>query len=287
MTDENVTPASEVVAVTPPVSEPGPAEPSRRDRLLGTAGQVAAVAGIVVCLLFVVGVLAGRIWVVSTVDDVAAAIDAQIAKAEPLLDQASVRIGEISGRVGAVGDVAAGIAADPSPGGSVAETLRTAVASVNERYQGMRANYADLRETVVSMVDRLQTLDRLVPGFSVPQGPIDSLSALNTRVQEFDAKLNDLLTIEPGQGPINQAAAAVAQKASDIETKFDGLQAGISDVQERITALRTKLSDTAGTIKLGVTLGTIGTILLLAWIAFLHWVLFRHSGEIRRRAPAV
>ena len=231
--------------------------------------------------------LVGRGWAIGTVDDVAATVDTTIAKVDPLLSQASVRVGQISGRVGTVEDLAAGIAADPSPGGAVADTLRAGLASVSERYQELRSNYADVRESVVSMVDRLQTLDRLVPAFSIPQGPIDALSALNMRLQEFDEKVTGLITIDPGQGPVNQAAAAIAQTVGDIQTRLDGIVAGLGDVQQRLASLRTRVFDTADTINTAITLGSIVMILLLIWIAFLHWVLFQHSGEIRRRESAV
>jgi hypothetical protein len=125
-----------------------------------------------------------------------------------------------------------------------------------------------------------------VPAFAIPQGPVDALSALDTRLKEFDSKVNGLITIDPGQGPVNQAAAAIAQKAGEIDTRITDLQSGIGDVQQRVSTLRTKLSDTAGTIKLGVTLGAVGTFFLLLYLAFLHWVLFRHSGEIRKKKPA-
>ena len=266
-------------------TEPPP-RPRRRDRVLGTVGQIAGVLGIVVCLLLVIGVIIGDVWAVRTVDDVAAAIDAKIAKADPLLTQASAKVGEISGRVSTVADIAAGIAADPSPGGAVADALRSGLASVSDRYQTLRSNYAGVRESVQSVIDRLQTLDRLVPAISIPQGPVDALAALDARLQEFDANVSGLITIDPGQGPVNQAAAAIAQKAGDINTKITDLQSGIGDVQQRVSALRTKLSDTAGTMKLGITLGAFGSILLLFYLALLHWVLFRHAGEIRRRQPA-
>jgi hypothetical protein len=269
--------------VAPP--EPPPA-PTRRDRVVGTIGQIVGVVGIVVCLLLVVGVIVGRGWAVSTVDDVAAAVDAQIVKADPLLTQASAKVGEISGRVSAVADIATGIAADPSPGGAVADALRAGLATVSDRYQTLRSSYADVRESVQSVVARLQTLDRLVPAISIPQGPADALAALDARLQEFDAKVTGLITIEPGQGPVNQAAAAIAQKAGEIDARITDVQGRIGDVQQRVSALRTRLADTAGTIRLGITLGAIGSILLLFYLALLHWVLFRHSGEIRRKQPA-
>jgi len=283
---QETAPAEMAPASDLPAKAPAPLR-KRRDRVLGTAGQVVGVVGIVVCLLLVVGMVVGRSWAVGTVDDVTAAVDAQIAKADPLLTQASAKVGEISGRVGAVADIAAGIAANPSPGGSVADTLRAGLASVSDRYQTLRANYADVRETVVSMVDRLQTLGRIVPGVSIPQGPIDALSALDARLQAFDAKVTGLITIDPGNGPVNQAAAAIASAVSDVNTKLTDLQGGIGDVQDRVSTLRTRLSDAASTIKLAITLGAFGSVLLFLYLAFLHWVLFRHSGEIRRKASAV
>jgi len=276
----DVPPAPDAAATEPPP------RPRRRDRVLGTAGQIAGVLGIVVCLLLVIGVIVGDGWAVGTVDDVAASIDAKIAKVDPLLTQASAKVGEISGRVSTVADIAAGIAADPSPGGAVADALRAGLATVSDRYQTLRSNYAGVRESVQSVVDRLETLDRLVPGVSIPQGPADALAALDARLQEFDAKVSGLITIDPGQGPVNQAAAAIAQKAGEIDARITDLQAGIGDVQQRVSALRTKLSDTSGGVKLGITLGAFGSILLLLYLALLHWVLFRHSGEIRRKQPA-
>ena len=276
----DVPPAPDAAATEPP------SRPRRRDRVLGTAGQIAGVLGIVVCLLLAVGVIVGDAWAGGTVDDVAAAVDAKIAKADPLLTQASAKVGEISGRVSTVADIAAGIAADPSPGGAVADALRVGLAAVSDRYQTLRSNFAGVRESVQSIVDRLETLDRLVPGISIPQGPADALAAFDARVQEFDAKVTGLITIEPGQGPVNQAAATIAKKAGEIDARITDLQGRIGDVQQRVSALRTKLSDTSGTIKLGITLGAFGSILLLLYLALLHWVLFRHSGEIRRRRPA-
>ncbi len=280
------------MASPPPVATPfrpvhaPPPTTSRRDRRLGIAGQVAAVVGIVLCLLGAVGVVAGRASALGTVDDIAAALDAQIAKADPLLTQVSAKLGEISGRVGAVADGANAVAADPSPGGTVADTLRAALAAVSERYQALRVNYAEARESLVSMADRLETLGRIVPAVSIPQGPIDALAALDARLQAFDAKVTSLITIDPGQGPINQAAAAIAQAANNVNAQIADLQSGIGDVQARVSALRTQLTETAGSIKLGITLGAIGSILVLIYIVLLNWVLFRHAGEIRRRTSA-
>lgn len=271
-----------------PAMQAPPPTPTRRkrERALGTAGQVLGIVGIVVCLVLVAGVVVGRGWAVGTVDDVAAAVDAQIAKTTPLLDRAQATVGEVSGRVSTVADIAAGVAADPSPGGEIAQGLRTALASVSARYQGLREGYADVRETVVSLIDRLQTLDRLVPGLSIPQGPIDARATFDERLNEFDAKVTDLITIDPGQGPVNQAAARIAEAATGIEARLHELQDGIGQVEERISELRADVASAAATANTAITLATILLVVLLLYLALLHWVLFRHSGEIRRKTAA-
>lgn len=283
-------PVQEPTAVVPvpPAPVAGPAGPRRRkrDRALGTAGQVIGIGGIVVCLLLIVGVVFARGWAVTTVTDVSSTIDTQIAKVLPLLDTAQSTVGEVSGRVSTVADIAAAIAADPNPGGDLADGLRTAIAGVNERYQGLREGYAGVRETVFSVVDRLQTLDQLIPGLSIPQGPIDALTTFDMRLQEFDTKVNDLLTIEPGSGPVNEAAGRISQAANGLDTRLAEVETSIGEVETKVGALRTDLANVTGTIDGAITAATISIVLLLLWIALLHWVLFRHSGEIRRGTSA-
>ena len=275
------TPAPDVAPLAAP-----PPRARKRDRVFGTIGQVVGVVGLVACLVLALGVVLARGWAVGTVDDVAAAAVVQVAKVEPLLGQASAKVGEISGRVSTVADIAAGIATAPNPVPGLTDGLRTGLAGVSERYETLRSNYTAVREALVSVGDRLETLDRLVPAISIPQGPTDALAALDARLGEFDANVSGLLTIDPGQGPIRTAAAAVAEKAAEVDARIDEIQAKIGDVQDRVSALGGRISDAAGTIKTVITIGAIGTILLLLYFALLHWVLFRHSGEIRRKRPA-
>ena len=49
----------------------------------------------------------------------------------------------------------------------------TQVANLQNRYLEFRKTYADVRETAVTALDRLKVIDRLVPGFDIPQEPID------------------------------------------------------------------------------------------------------------------
>jgi hypothetical protein len=275
-----------VVAPAPEAPAPPVQHRRKRDRILGTTGQVIGVVGIIVCLALVLGVVFARGYAVSMVDDVTANIDTQIAKVNPILLQANSTVGEISGKVSTVADIAAGIAADPTPGGDIAQTLRNAISGVNERYQALREGYAGIRETALSIIDKLQTLDRIIPGLAIPQGPIDALNTFDANLQQFDAKVNDLLTIEPGTGPANQAAAKIAEAATAIDSRLQAVQDGITQVDDRVTQLRTDVKNTAGTVNMIINVVTVFIVLLLLYMLVLHWVLFRHSGEIRTKRVA-
>lgn len=276
-TPETATPEASVASSTPTAPSA-----SRRNRALGTTGQVAAIVGIVVSLALVVGVLIGRGWLVGKVDDIAGTVDSGLAKGVPLLDNASTRVSEVSGRVGAVEDAANALAANPNPAPGLSEALLAQMAPISERYLALRASYTDVRATVGSTLDRLNTLDQLLPWFSIPQGPVDALATLDTRVQAIDATVTELLTT-PGSGAVNAVAAAIATKAGDVQARLDKVTTALDDANTRLAALRVNVQDKADQVKLIATLASIVLILGFLYSAFLHWVLFRASSGRRRK----
>jgi hypothetical protein len=273
------TPAAEPVAIAAET----PAAPTRRNRWLGRAGQVVGIVGIAVCIGLAVGVLLGRGWAVDTVDDLAMTVDAQIARADPLLADATTKISEVSGRVSTVSDIAQRIADTPNPAPGAGDGLRSGLATLSDRYLALRTTYADAKETATSMIDRLETLDRLVPAIEIPQGPIDALAALDQRVTEIDETVMGIISVDLEGQPVRTAAAAVVEKAAEVDAKLARVTAGIEQVEQRLDTLQAEVAAMADTASTAITVGTLGAILLLAWIAVLHWILFRHSSEIRAR----
>ncbi len=280
-----VTPAPAARPAAAAVTAPKP-DNSRRNRRLGLAAQVAGVVGIVICLVLVAGVLVGRGWATDTVSTVSADIDAKLAKAVPLLDAASSKTSEIAGRVGAVSDAANAMAGQASPNSGLLQGLQGAVTNVSNRYLELRASYGDFRQTVTGAIDGLQTLERLIPGFSIPQGPVDALNKLDAAVTALDTRIMGVADAIPASGPISAAAAAIATKAGDIATGLQSLTATINDAQARLAELRAQLDSTTGTIRTSINLGSFGLILILLWVAVLHWVLFRTGRRLRAEASA-
>jgi hypothetical protein len=261
---------------------PAAASTGRRNRRLGLVAQVAGVIGIVLCLVLAVGVLVGRGWAMDTVSEIATGIDARAARAVPLLDTASQKVSEVSGRVGAVADGANALAARPNPSNELLQGLTGAIGNVKDRYLELRATYGQFRDTAATALDRLQVLDRLIPGSQIPQGPADALAKLDAGVSELDAKIMGLAI--PESGPIDAAATAIATKAGEVQAKLDGLVGVIDDAQTQLAEVRSHLASTADTISSVISIGSIVVILLLLYFALLHWVLFRTGRQLRREA---
>ena len=173
-------PAAAAATATPP-----PAGPSKRSRVMGLTAQAAGIIGIVLFVALAVVMLLGRGWATSTVDEISAGVDAKMAQVEPLVDNASTKVSEINGRVGALSDAANALAAQAAATPDLLGGVRDQVANLQNRYLEFRKTYSDVRETALTAIDRLQVLDRLVPGFDIPQEPIDALKGLDARLQEL------------------------------------------------------------------------------------------------------
>lgn len=279
--------ASDPVASAPaPSASTAPAvtDAGRRDRALGRTGQVVGVLGVVVSLALIIVVLLGRGWLVNRTDEIAGTVDGALAHGVTLVDTTSTRVSEISGRVGAVVDAAQALSTNPNPAPGLSDALSAQLQPIQDRYLALRSSYTDVKTTVVSASDRLQTLDRLLPFISLPQGPADALQALDAKVQDIDAKVSDLFTT-PGSGAVNAIAAGVATRASNLQTGLESVTANLDDVSARITTLRADVQAKADQVRLLINLGSLVLVVLLLYLAFLHWVLFR-AGSGRRRPGA-
>jgi hypothetical protein len=273
-----------------PSSVPAASEPSltpttavsRPRQAAGAAGQAAGVIGIVVCLLLIVGVILARGWLVDQVTGIEGSLDSAVAKGITLTDDASSRVSQVSGRVGAIADAASALSTNPNPAPELTQALLGQLSGVSDRYLALRQSYAGAREVVVSGVDRLQTLDRLLPFFSLPQGPVDALQSLDTKAKSLDAAIMDMLNA-PGANAVNAVAGKVAEGASNAEATLTQVAADLNGLSARLGGLQTNIAAKADQARTTITLVALLFIAGLLYLAFLHVVLFRSSGGFRRR----
>ena len=267
-------------AVSLVTNEMPPRPMSRRARPLGVAAQVTAVIGASLCLLLIVGVLLGRAWATERVDEVADAIDAGFARGTPLLDSAGAKAAETSARAAAVADAAGEVAVNPAA--AVVQALLGDLSGVSDRYLSLRAAYADARETMVSALTRLNTIDRLVPAISVPEGPVEALAALDERIRALDARLTELMSASPTASPATVWAGQVARTAGRVEATLGDVSDRLDAAEARLASVRADVAAGSDTINTAITIAAVATILVLLYLVLLHWVLFRAGRGLRR-----
>ena len=281
------TPATKPAPATQPapaaIAVPEPVGPRKRNRVLGTIGQVVAVVGLVVCLLLAVGVVVGRGWAVDTVDQVAASVDAKLAVVPPKLDGASQKVAEVAGGVGVVADAVQAAADNPGTVGTALQTLLGSVNGLSEKYLALRQSYADARNSIASAIGAAQAVDRLIPGLAIPQEPIQKLEDLDARIQELDTSIMSVVNAIPADGSVANALSGVADKITGLETKLSDVSGALADASARVQSLRADIASVAGTARFAINIGMFGGVLFAIYLALLHWVLFRWSGQLKKK----
>jgi hypothetical protein len=252
----------------------------RRDRWLGGAGQVAGAIGIVLSVLLAVGVLLGRGWAVDTVDQLAGRVDQGIDRAIAPLTTASTVVGDVSQRIGDVATAADAVAALPAPQNDKIAALQSKLQALGNRYLELRASYADLRQNIADAISRLQAIDRVLPGVSLPQGPIDKLQELDAKIQQVDAAIMDVMGADLAGTAVDQVAGRIAGRAREAESNLSGVSDRLGGVATDLQDLQTNLASYASTAKTAITLGAIGGAIVFLWLAFVHLVLFRVSRRL-------
>lgn len=257
---------------------------SRRGARLGLAAQVIAVIGIVACLLLVLGLWAGRGWAVDQIDGVVTSLDDRLAKASTAAVLVSDRV---DARVTDLADAVAEAKAVAGERIEDSERLQRLVGRVGgaiDRYRELRAGYGELREKVASSIESLQRLDRLLPGFSVPQGPIDALASLDARVAEVDAAVSSLATAVDGSGPAGEIAAGISAAGDKAAAAVGAVTGALDGVAGRIDGLRADIQALGDRLKSTLLMGTVAAMLVLVYVALLNVALWSLGRRWRREA---
>ncbi len=304
MTDETQVdvPTADVPEVPTPPAEAGPAAASatpeapapasvtaaaattapKRRRRLGGVGQVVGVIGFVLSLVLAFGALAGSAWLTGQIEAVAVTVDARIADGQPKLDTLSAKVAEIKVTVDDVVALADGAAQATAPADGLIAGLRDRLDGLANRYTELRTAYTDLREKVTGALSSLQLLERVIPGFTVPQGPMEALAALDARVQELDTAITGVLDTKFDGTPLRDAAALVSEKVGMVSTGLGTVVGVIDDTSAKLTQARADITAAVSQLTSYIMIGGVLVMLLFLYMAFLHWVLFRTSRAVGR-----
>ena len=252
----------------------------RRSRA-AIAAQVAGVVGVVVCVLIILVTWFGRGQVAQSVDDLRTSVDQGIGRAITAADAVSTRLETAATSAGEIAASAREVAANPPDAQGALAGLTEKVGRFADAYRELRVRYAGLREDVAGSIESLQRVARLVPGVEVPQGPVDTLKAVDESLRSLDESLTSIWPAS--DRPLTTAGAtAVADKATALETAFkkaatlaDGLAQDLKGVQARAA----RAADTISTI---LTFAALAITILFVWVLLLNialWLLGRMYGR--------
>jgi hypothetical protein len=265
-----------------PKPTPGVGKP-RKAASIG--GQTLAVVGIVVCIVLGALVILARGWAVDQVDAVGGSIDAGLARGIPALQAADAKIADVNTAVQEVADAATAVASSDAVAPQVAQALSGRLSGISERYLPLRAGYADARSDLVSALDRVQAVQRFVPGLTIPQGPIDALASLDQAVRGVDERITGILEANRGGTAIREIAQRVADAAPGVQAALDDASTRIDNAEARLNEARADVTSTMDRIATLITIVALLILALLVYVVALHVVLLRAAGGLRREPP--
>jgi len=257
-----------------PATEPTAPTTAARPRL-GRTLQIVGVAGFIATLLIIAVIWLARGWAVGQVDGVVSRVDGVLLRADTAVTKAADRIDTTAQGVGEFADTVGNTTSGPVRS-LIIDAVSTRLSPAADRYREFRSAYGDMRAQVVSAIDTLQGIDRFIPAFSVPQGPIDALATVDQAVQDLDSMVTDLVSLASSGGETSEAATRLASRAQDVQATLTGVSGEVRSVSGTIDGLRADAADLGSTASQILTISALALTLLTAYVLALHialWVL--------------
>jgi hypothetical protein len=258
------------------------ASPHPRRPVLGAIAQVLGIAGAIVCALAIAGVLLGQSWAKDRLDalaqDVVEALDRAVGVSEDALAGIAAGIEEADG----IGTAAQTLASAPTIDEAAMQALIARVAPLAERYQAIRDRYVVLRERATTFMEVARRVDQLIPGITLPEGPVEPLARVDQGLANLDQALVDLTTKALDRAAASEAAAAIATAAGSLESGLTDAQALAQEIHDDLVSAQADVEALADRLEslVGVSALAIGAV--LAWILVLHLALFTLGRHWRR-----
>jgi hypothetical protein len=257
-----------------------------RSRRLATAARVAAIVGIVVCLVLFVGLWLGRGAVVGAVDDLSTTVDSAFARAGSAATQVQTRLDTAAASAADVATQASQVAANPVAPPDALAGVAEKVGQLADAYRTVRTRYSDVRENLTNAVTSIQRVTRFIPGVQAPDNAGDRLQTLDSKLQSIDDTLTGIFPAIEAGGPTGTVAAAVADKATTLSTTLSAASAAVASLSASIDQLHSQATPATNTLKAVVTIAAAALTLFLVWILVLNLALWR-LGQVWRRDAAI
>jgi len=233
-------------------------------------------AGLIICAILALGILAGRIWVGTAIGGVFTTADTAIAEGLASLDDAKARLAEGAANLDAtINELAAAPAASAVPAGIAAK-----LNEVGDRYAAVRDRYVDARAKARAALQLAGVASGIVPGFSVPPEVAPALAAIDDRLTQLDARLSALRTAATTRA--SEAVAAAQGLRTAVSTAGDAA----ANVRAQVEALRVRIDDVESGMNRILWIGAGGFLLIIGYVALLNALILWLGRKVPRPEPS-
>ena len=247
--------------------------PKRRPTL-GLVAEVAGIIGAIVCVIAIVGVLAGRSWVGDRVDGVATAAVEALDKAIVVGQTAQEGLAEGETLAKELRTSAEELAANPALDEQAVQALQERLAPLAERYQTARDAYVRLRERATNLFELVNRVDQLAPGIELPGTLQNLVAGMDEKLVALDTAVNDLSARATTRTTAADTATTIATGAATLESGITAATTLTQDVQTGLTDLQDDVQRLADRVDSVVGISSFGVAAILAWIALLNLALW-------------
>ena len=243
-----------------------------------TAGvlQLLGLAGLIVCIALVIGILAGRAWIGVAVGDGFTTVDTTISDGLASIDQATARLTD--GRT-ALGQLLDDLGPLPSTS-PIPAAVAARITQVVDAAAPARDRFVEARSQAQAAVGYLQLVARVAPDVQLPTGVNGALANANDRLARIDSAL---LTL---RSAARATAGDVAAAATGMRDAVSSAADSATGLRTEVDGLRTRVADVHTSVDRVLWIGAGALLLIVGYVALLN-VLVIWLARRGRRAPAV
>jgi hypothetical protein len=254
-------------------------------RVLGIVAMVFGVLGIVLGLILIGFVWAGRGAFSDQVAGLTSRVDSGLQRVSGELDDLSNRLENASEKVQDAANQAESLAQSSDIDTRLVDELVERLDnSVRDDYVRLREGYVAVQTRVDTLADVVQWADTL-PAVDLPQVPGDRLQEIDSRLSEIDATLVGLRNeLAAADLPITETVEKLAVATTRIANQIGESATSVDTYKAEVEGTQATVAQTVDSVQGWLT--TIAIILMLVclyWI-LLHVVLFMKGLEWYRSA---
>lgn len=243
-----------------------------------TAGvlQLLGLAGLIVCIALMIGILAGRAWIGVAVGDGFTTVETTISDGLASIDEATARLTD--GRA-ALGQLLDDLGPLPSTS-PIPAAVAARITQVVDAAGPARDRFVEARSQAQAAVGYLQLVSRVAPGVEAPTGISPALTNAGDRLARIDSALVTL------RGAARATAGDVAAAATGMRDAVSNAADSAAGLRTEVDRLRTRVGDLHTSVDRVLWIGAGALLLVVGYVALLN-VLVIWLARRGRRAAAV